>query len=208
MKNNNDFLNLFEKRLSEYTGAPYVVLMDSCTNAIFLSLKYYSGISLVSSNLLIPEQTYVSVPQSLIHAGFTPIYNNKKWKSKYRIGNTPIFDCAVGFKPKMYKKNTFMCLSFQQKKALPIGKGGAILLDNKEAYKTLKRMAFDGRDASIPVKEDNNNIILGYHMNMTPDQAAKGILLLNQYQFNKKDIKSYKNYPNISGIKYEKNIRI
>ena len=39
MMNNNDFILMFEKLLSEYTGAPYVVLTDSCTNALFLSLK-------------------------------------------------------------------------------------------------------------------------------------------------------------------------
>jgi dTDP-4-amino-4,6-dideoxygalactose transaminase len=92
-----------------------------------------------------------------------------------------------------------MCLSFQQKKALPIGKGGAILVPNKKAYEGLKRMAWDGRDASKSVKEDLPNIILGWHMNMTPDDAAKGLLLLNQYKNTKINNSqgSWLDYPNL-----------
>ena len=200
--NNHEFINLFEKRLSEFTGAPYVVLVDSCTNAIFLSLYYLKNYYYINSKfyeLEIPKNTYISVPQSIIHAGFKPTFKDIKWKKFYQIGELPIYDYAVGFESGIYKSGTFQCLSFQQKKCLNIGKGGAILTDDYEAYKILKRLSWDGRDASIPVKEDKN-IILGFHMNMIPDDAAKGILLLNQ--LNKKRIKdylgSYKDYPDIS----------
>ncbi len=202
--NNNDFIELFKHRLKEFSGAKYVVLTDSCSNAVFLCLKYlqkHSYIPVQATELLIPEQTYISIPHAIKNAGFTPIFNKKKWKGKYKIGNLPIYDCAVGFKKDMYKKGQFQCLSFQQKKAIGIGKGGAILLDNKEAYEILNRMAWDGRDSSIPVKDDNN-LIHGYHMNMIPDDAVKGVLLLNQYKFKKSDIKTYKDYPNISRMKY------
>ena len=74
----------------------------------------------------------------------------------------------------------------------------------QEDYKILKRMSWDGRDSSISVKEDLNNIILGYHMNMIPDDAAKGILLLNQYQYNFEDFKGFDNYPDISQINFFK----
>jgi len=92
-----------------------------------------------------------------------------------------------------------MCVSFQQKKILNIGKGGAILLDNRREYLKLKRMAWDGRDASIPVSEDED-IILGYHMNMTPEMAAKGLLLINQLPDSNVDNGSWKDYPDISNI--------
>lgn len=124
-KNNNDFITLFEQRLSEYTGAPYVVLTDSCSNAIFLSLKYLqknSYVPIQATELLIPERTYISVPQAIINAGFTPIFNKKKWKGKYKIGNLPIYDCAVGFKENMYKPGQYQCLSFQQRKLLELVK--------------------------------------------------------------------------------------
>jgi dTDP-4-amino-4,6-dideoxygalactose transaminase len=95
-----------------------------------------------------------------------------------------------------------VCLSFQQKKSISIGKGGAILLDNEIDYKILKRMAWDGRDASKSVIDDIDNIILGYHMNMIPDDAAKGVLKLNQYSGEK--IGSYADYPDISVCFYER----
>ena len=205
MMNNNDFILMFEKLLSEYTGAPYVVLTDSCTNALFLSLKLkLNQNKIIDHNILIPNRTYISVPQVIIHCGLTPMYRDFNWFGSYELGDTNIIDCAVGFKKDMYKPDKFMCLSFQQKKAIKIGKGGAILLDNEEDYKILKRMSWDGRDSSISVKEDLNNIILGYHMNMIPDDAAKGILLLNQYQYNFEDFKGFDNYPDISQINFFK----
>lgn len=195
-ENNHDFITLFEKRLAEYTGAPYVVLTDCCTNSIFLSLKYLYKNGLQQS-LSIPKRTYLSVPNIIDLAGFKYNYKDLQWTKGYQIGETPVFDMAVGFEPNMYIKGQYQCLSFQQKKALPIGRGGAILLDDYEAYKTLKRMCNDGRDGSIHFSQDPN-IIKGYHMYMTPDNAAKGVLLLNQM----KELKfgSYEDYPDISEI--------
>jgi dTDP-4-amino-4,6-dideoxygalactose transaminase len=40
MKNVYDITNEFEKRLSDYTGAPYVVTVDNQSNALFLALMY------------------------------------------------------------------------------------------------------------------------------------------------------------------------
>lgn len=203
--NNNNFITMFEKRLSEYTGAPYVVLTDSCTNALFLSLKLLQNKNIIKTkDIIIPNRTYISVPQTIIHCGLNPLYNDSYWIGTYELGKTNIMDCAVGFKPNMYIKNKYMCLSFQQKKAIKIGKGGAILLDNIDDYNTLKRMAWDGRDSSKSVLDDIDNIILGYHMNMIPDDAVKGVLLLNQYNFNLNDIKSCNDYPNIEQINYFK----
>jgi dTDP-4-amino-4,6-dideoxygalactose transaminase len=40
MKNVYDITNEFERRLGEYTGAPYVITVDNQSNALFLSLYY------------------------------------------------------------------------------------------------------------------------------------------------------------------------
>lgn len=194
--NNHFFIDLFEQRLREFTGSPYVVLTDSCSNSIFLSLMYLKRYKNFTENTLtIPKQTYVSVPQAIINSGFKVDFKNIEWTGYYNIEKTPIIDAAVGFSKNMYVGG-MMCLSFQQKKSIPIGKGGAILLDNENDYKILKRMAWDGRDSSISVKDDIHNIILGYHMNMTPEDAAIGVLKLNQYAGDK--IGSYNDYPDIS----------
>jgi hypothetical protein len=47
------------------------------------------------------------------------------------------------------------------------------------------------------VVEDLPNIILGYHMNMTPDDAAKGLLLLNQYRSSNNHQGTWLDYPNL-----------
>jgi len=207
IQNNNHFLNTFEKRISEVTGAPYVVLTDSCSNAIFITIWYLKKIKKIKfpNKIIIPNRTYISVPNAIFRNGLKPVFKKIKWFSRYRIGTLPIWDCAVGFEKNMYIKKQYMCLSFQQKKAIGIGKGGAILLDNKKDYLFLKRLVHDGRDSGIPVSKDTN-IIYGFHMNMTPDQAAKGILLLNQYVFADRDLGSYKNYPKLRKI-CEKNYK-
>ena len=201
-KNNHDFLTLFENRLKDFTGAKYVILTDRCTNALFLSLEYWKKYKMnpVDDNrLIIPNRTYISVPQMLERSGFIPIFDNIKWVGSYQVGNTNIYDYAVQFHADMYKKDTVQCLSFQQKKAINIGKGGAILLDDEVMYQELKRMVHDGRDGSIPVHEDKE-LSFGYHMNMSPDEAAKGVLLLNQFDIedNYRLNKDYNDYPDLS----------
>lgn len=207
-KNNNDFILMFEKRLSEFTGAPYVVLTNGCTNALFLTLALFKQKRELPEFLEIPKRTYVSIPQMLITNGIIPKYMDVSWFGNYQIGKLPIWDCAVGFKPHMYISGQYQCLSFQQKKALPIGKGGAILLDNYEDYKLLKRMSHDGRDGSITTEQDLENITLGYHMYMSPDEAAKGILLLNQLKPNKVTVGNYMDYPDVSSIGYNSFLKV
>jgi dTDP-4-amino-4,6-dideoxygalactose transaminase len=195
--NNNDFVELFEQRLCEYTGAPYVVVVDRCTNAILLSLEYYGK---KKQRLTVPMHTYLSVPMTLINHGYNIWFRHEEWNGHYQLGNTNIYDYAVQFQKNMYVSGQIQCVSFQQKKRLAIGKGGAILLDNEEMYKKLKRMRHDGRDSSIAVMHEKpEDIIMGYHMYMSPDEAVKGLLLLNQLSSNYIP-GTYKDYPNISLI--------
>ena len=193
--NNNDFVELFEQKLCEYTGAPFAVAVDRCTNAILLALEYYNK---RRQRITIPCQTYLSVPMTLINYGYNVWFKDEQWTGSYRLGATNVYDYAVGFDKNMYVPGQVQCVSFQQKKRLAIGKGGAILLDNEEMYNKLKRMRHDGRDSSIPVTSENpQDIIMGYHMYMSPDEAARGILLINQLN-NTFVPGSYNDYPDIS----------
>jgi dTDP-4-amino-4,6-dideoxygalactose transaminase len=195
--NNNDFVELFEQKLCEYTGAPFAVVVDRCTNAILLSLECYGK---KKQRIKIPMHTYLSVPMTLINHGYNVWFQFEEWYGHYQLGNTNIYDYAVQFQKNMYVSGQVQCVSFQQKKRLAIGKGGAILLDNEEMYKKLKRMRHDGRDSSIPViHEKPEDIIMGYHMYMSPDEAVKGLLLLNQLTGDYTP-GTFKDYPNISLI--------
>ena len=201
MKNNQDFITIFEQRLCEFTGAPYAVATDRCTNAIILALKLTQH---KKQKLTVPKRCYVSVPMMMDLYGYNVSFRDEEWRGAYEIGRTNIWDCAVGFEEGMYKPGQIQCLSFQQKKRLAIGKGGAILLDDAELAKKLKRYSMDGRDASISVEQElaqsPESIVIGYHFNMSPDEAAKGLLLLNQL---KKDytLGSYQDYPDITKLK-------
>lgn len=194
MMNNNEFVTRFEHRLCDYTGARHAVAVDRCTNAILLSLVAQG----IKEDVTIPERTYLSVPMTLALHGYNISFREEQWEGSYQIGSTNVWDCAVGFERNMYQPGTMQCLSFQQKKRLAIGTGGAILLDDGDIADLLRRLRHDGRDSSVPVAyDDPNKIILGYHMYMTPNQAADGILLLNQLDENYQ-VGSWSDYPNIS----------
>lgn len=63
------------------------------------------------------------------------------------------------------------------RKLLPIGRGGMILTDDLFVAGWLRKMRFDGRDGNVPFMEDKIQF-LGYNAYMTPEQAARGLQLL------------------------------
>jgi len=164
-------VKMFEEEISDYTGSPYAISVDSCTNALFLCCKYLNVLEVT-----IPKKTYLSVPQSIIHAGGKVKFEESEWKGIYQLKPYPIFDSAKRLTTNMYIPNTFMCLSFHIKKHLKIGKGGMILTDNYEAAEWFKKVRYEGR-SEINYIDDNINM-LGWNMYMTPVEAAQGLMLL------------------------------
>jgi len=61
---------------------------------------------------------------------------------------------------------------------LHIGRGGAILLDDKKAYDQLVRMRYDGRDLNISPWQQQKTFRVGYHYKPTPEEAELGSALL------------------------------
>ena len=170
-----DIVDAFEKMISSYAGSKYAVAVDNCTNALFLCMKYLKA----TGNITIPAKTYVSVTQTIIHAGCNPILKDQEWSGLYYLSPYPIVDSATRFQKGMYVKNTYQCLSFHIKKTLPIGKGGMILTDDIKAYKWFKKARYEGRDITIPYDQDQIST-LGWNMYMPPEQAAYGIKLFLQ----------------------------
>ena len=174
----------FESAMSEYTGAPYAISTDCCTNALFLCCKY-----LEAKDVTIPSKTYLSVPMSIIHAGGNVIFDGSDmtnhWSGIYQLKPYPIYDAAKRLTSGMYISGSYMCLSFHIKKLLPIGKGGMILTDNKEAADWFKKARYEGRSEKF-YKEDSIDM-LGWNMYMTPEQAAHGLSLLQVYPDHKND---------------------
>lgn len=180
MKNVYDITNEFEKSLSEYTGAPYVVTVDNQSNALFLSLMYEK---VSGQEITIPSRTYPSVPCEIIHAGaqvkFKPV-KGKTIKGAYQLEPTNVWDSALRFTSEMYIPGTHMCISFTGPyKHFKLSKGGAILTDNHEAYLWFKRARYSGRrECSY---HDDNFDMLGWNFYMMPELATRGLLLMNQF---------------------------
>lgn len=174
INDNYEFVDIFEKKVAKYAGAKYAVAVDSCSNALFLCLKYLKA----EGTITIPSRTYLSVPMQILHAGCEVEFDPASWLGSYYLNPYPIVDSAQEFTKNMYEKNTYHCLSFQASKTLKIGKGGMILTNDKKAVQWFRRMSFDGRDRNKMVNKDKINMV-GYHMNMIPDDAVKGLLLMN-----------------------------
>lgn len=175
----------FEKALSDYTGAPYVITVDNMSNALFLALYYEKNVrkSITSSKIKIPCRTYPSVPCEIIHAGlkveFEPV-DGLTIKGMYQLKGSNVWDSALSFSADMYKKEQHLCVSFTGPyKHFKLSKGGAILTDSLEAYHWFKRARYSGRrECSY---HDDYLDMIGWNFYMMPELAARGLLLMNQF---------------------------
>lgn len=174
----------FEQRLCDYTGAPYAVAVDNCSNALFLALtwdKKKRGWN-KKCGVQIPAHTYPSVPCEAIHAGLKVMFykSNEFRTGQYCLLPSSVWDCALEFTTGMYQKGQLMCLSFTGPyKHLKLGKGGAILTDNEEAYKWFKKARFSGRNECSYLDDEFTD--LGWNFYMMPEIAARGLLLMDQF---------------------------
>ena len=91
-------------------------------------------------------------------------------------------------------------LSFQIKKKIPIGKGGVILTDDEQAYNWLKLASYDGRDLRTPYTDENHVRQIGWHMYMTPEDAARGIILMDKTPEINEDFQNDGMYPEIKEL--------
>jgi len=205
-----DVINIFEKKVAKFSGSKYAVAIDCCSNGLFLSLKY-----LITHNKLkkgdvleIPKNTYVSVPMQIKHAELDFKFINKEWSGVYNIGGTSVYDGAVRWTKNMFVNDTLDTLqvvSFQIKKRIPIGRGGMILTNDKDTYNWLKLASYDGRDLNVPYTDPDHIKSVGYHMYMTPEDAARGIILMDNTPEENPDSGNHTNYPDISNYNLFKN---
>ena len=158
----------FEEAIADFFGAPHAVATDCCTHAIELCLSQ-QGVSSIS----VPKHTYISVPMLSIKLGIDLSWRDEEWLDYYYLTDN-IIDAAVLWKEKSYIPGTFMCVSFQFKKHLSLGRGGVILLDDPAVATELKKMSYDGRSPDTPWATQNITS-MGYHYYMTPETATLGL---------------------------------
>ena len=174
-----DVVDQFENKIAAYFGAPYAVAVDCCTHGIELCLRHQEV-----KSIAVPKQTYVSVPMLAKKLDIELKWKDEKWQDYYYVDDGKIIDAAVLWKENSYVPGTMMCVSFQFRKHLSLGRGGIILLDDMSTAKELKKMSYDGRLPDIPWAEQDISTV-GYHYYMTPETAELGLKKLPEAIKNK-----------------------
>jgi len=164
-----DVIEQFEKEIASFFGAKYAVAVDCCTHGLELCLRMQNV-----THYSVPKHTYLSVPFLAKKLGITFEWKDEVWQDYYYLGDTNIIDAAVLWRKNSYIPNTFMCLSFQYKKHLNLGRGGMILTDDYKSAQLLKKMSYDGRLPNIPWREQDIEMH-GFHYYMTPETAQIGL---------------------------------
>ena len=158
----------FENEIAKFFGAPYAIAVDCCTHGLELCLRHKKA-----DKITVPKHTYLSVPMLADKLSLDLVWTDEKWKDFYYITEN-VIDAAVNWKRNSYVPGTYMCVSFQFRKHLSLGRGGIVLFDKKEDFDVLKRMSYDGRTPDEPWSTQNVKSI-GYHYYMTPETAELGL---------------------------------
>lgn len=186
-----------ENKLAKFFGAPYAICLDACTHGIELCLKLQD-----IKTITVPKRTYISVPFLANKLNINLEWRDEDWKDCYKVNKDykPIYDAAVLWKKDSYITGSFMCLSFQFQKHLSLGRGGAILCDNKEDAIKLKKMSYDGRLPDIPWRNQDIEIY-GYHYYMTPETAQLGLEKFDQAVLEKPKQWVINDWPDLTKMK-------
>ena len=153
----------------------------------------------------IPKHTFISVPTAAIRAGFSVVFVDNAWHGSYRLFPLPVYDAACELTPNMFlhtgvlkvgqavSKSTtvamlqnydpplrYVCLNFQHRKPLPIGRGGMILHNDPDADVWFRKQRFYGRE-ECPLADDPGPTELGWRMYMEPEEASSGLRRLHQW---------------------------
>jgi dTDP-4-amino-4,6-dideoxygalactose transaminase len=177
-----DVVDMFEQEVAKFAGCKYGIALDNSTNGLFLCLKFLRGLTDTwgaPDSVLIPKRTYCSVPMTIVNSGHKVEFEDIEWSGVYQLKPYPIYDGATRWTEGMYEADIgYQTVSFGLKKRIPIGKGGMILTNDKDSVEWFKMMRYEGRHNDVPYIEDEFGLI-GYNMYMTPEDAARGLILMN-----------------------------
>ena len=194
-KDPRDVIDIFEKKVAKFAGSKYAVAVDCCSHGLLLCMKYLK----CKETITIPKNTYVSTPMQILHSGCNVEFESLNWSGVYQLKPYPIWDGAVRWQKGMFigGEDDLQVVSFQIKKRVPIGRGGMIMTNSKEAYEWFKYASYDGRDLTKQYMDDDFKMV-GWHFYMTPEDAALGILLMDQIPEHNKDTGNSKTYSDLS----------
>jgi hypothetical protein len=162
----------------------------------------------------IPRKTFLSVPMVAWQAGVTPRLVDRQWEGWYRLQPHWIWDSACRlrtglFDEALYIQNQhlagqtlpwppcFVCLSFQYRKHIPIGRGGMILHNDAEFDEWARKARFYGR-SECELEQDTGPMFMGWRKYMTPTEASQGLSLLHRFPDKPEDLNI--DYPDLGNI--------
>jgi dTDP-4-amino-4,6-dideoxygalactose transaminase len=163
-----DTVYKFENAIADFFGAPCAVSTDCCTHAVELCLRYKK-----IKNAISPKHTYLSIPMTMKKLNLQWQFVDNEWSEYYYITDN-IIDAATMWRQYSYIPGTFMCISFQYKKHLSLGRGGVILCEDPVDAANLIKLGYDGRHRNAPWAEQDISS-MGYHYYMTPETAQIGL---------------------------------
>tara|TARA_Y100000385_G_scaffold132377_1_gene137638 strand:+ start:1638 stop:2219 length:582 start_codon:yes stop_codon:yes gene_type:complete len=189
-----DTVYKFESEIADFFGAPCAVSTDCCTHAIELCLRYKRVKQATS-----PKHTYLSIPMTMQKVNLQWKFVDNEWSEYYYITDK-IIDAATMWRQNSYIPGTFMCLSFQFRKHLSLGRGGIILCEDPVDAANLIKLGYDGRHRNLPWAEQDITSA-GYHYYMTPETAQIGLDKLEDAKTTIPKLWSWKDYPDLSKLK-------
>lgn len=199
-----EVVDMFEKKVAKFAGSKYAVSVDCCTHAIELCFRYtikkYPALIEYTHDVIgigCPKHTYISAALVPMQLGLHVEFEDNEWEGKYLYSGTNIVDAAVLWEENMYQSGTLHCVSYQMKKIIPIGRGGMILTDDKDAYDWLKLARYDGRDLTLPYDHEDHLKMRGWHYYLDPESCARGIILMDSIT-QRGNTGSWKSYPDVT----------
>jgi dTDP-4-amino-4,6-dideoxygalactose transaminase len=170
-----------------------------------MALKYEA---IDGEEIIVPSHTYPSVPMEIINAGGIVkfVKSPEYLKGEYNLSPTRVWDSALRFTANMYRPDSFQVLSFTGPyKRLKLSKGGAILLDNYDAYLWFKRFRFSGR-RECSYFDDTFDFDEGHNFYLDPVLATIGLRQMPGFynlDGTKKDFEDIEHrYPDLSLSKH------
>lgn len=183
----------FEQMLAEFVGSKYVVAVDSCTSALFLSLIWERLQAEKRGDVLpevgIPSMTVPLVAAAAIEAGRKIYYTDQTdWVGNvYHLLGTKVFDSAHTLERDQFKAmmneidgftgNEKVCFSFYPTKNIGSADGGAIATNDEEFAKWAKSISCYGRNQGSKYGNswDYEVELIGYKRHWTNLQAVVAI---------------------------------
>lgn len=174
-----------EERFADYIDTKYAVAVDSCTSALFLSLKYKFLINNEHPPMpvKIPSMTVPLVANTIEHTNAQIHFTDDcDWVgNSYELKPYNIIDSAHKVvKNQFYNcdNETLMCFSFYPTKPITSCEGGMICTNDIDAVSWLKKARWYGRNEGETLIKNSWEYDIefaGWKMNMTDIQAAIAI---------------------------------